>query len=63
MVGWHHLHEFEQIQGDGKGQGSLACFKGSNTTQQLSNNTVIKRSGTGSRSRLSDCFLPNSVFW
>ena len=28
MVGWHHQlngHEFEQISGDCKGQGSLAC--------------------------------------
>ena len=28
MVGWHHQlhrHEFEQIPGDGKGQGSLVC--------------------------------------
>ena len=28
MVGWHHLldaHEFEQVPGDGDGQGSLAC--------------------------------------
>ena len=28
MIGWHHwlnVHEFEQILGDGKGQGSLAC--------------------------------------
>ena len=28
MVGWHHQlkgHEFEQILGDGKGQGSLSC--------------------------------------
>ena len=28
MVGWHHRldgHEFEQIPGDGEGQGSLAC--------------------------------------
>ena len=28
MVGWHHRlhgHEFEQAQGDGEGQGSLAC--------------------------------------
>ena len=27
MVGWHHQlngHEFEQTQGDGEGQGSLA---------------------------------------
>ena len=29
MVGWHHWlngHEFEQSPGDGKGQGSLACY-------------------------------------
>ena len=28
MVEWHHQlvrHEFEQVPGDGKGQGSLAC--------------------------------------
>ena len=28
MVGWHHRlsgHEFEQTQGDGEGQGRLAC--------------------------------------
>ena len=28
MVGWHHCfngHEFEQVQGDGEGQGGLAC--------------------------------------
>ena len=28
MVGWHYRlngHEFEQIPGDGEGQGSLAC--------------------------------------
>ena len=28
MVGWHHRlngHEFEQAQGDGEGEGSLAC--------------------------------------
>ena len=28
MVGWYHQlneHEFEQIQGDSEGQGSLAC--------------------------------------
>ena len=28
MVGWHHRlngHEFEQILGDGEGQGSLVC--------------------------------------
>ena len=28
MVGWHHRlngHEFEQVPGDGEGQGSLVC--------------------------------------
>ena len=28
MVGWHHGlsgHEFEQVPGDGEGQGSLEC--------------------------------------
>ena len=46
MVGWHHQingHEFEQILGDRKGQGSLVCcspwgHKESDTTQQLNNN-------------------------
>ena len=31
IAGWHHWlngHEFEQAPGDGKGQGSLACFLG-----------------------------------
>ena len=45
MVGWHHWlngHEFEQTQGDGEGQGSLACCspqgqKESDTTEQLNN--------------------------
>ena len=29
MVGWHYRlngHEFEQILGDGEGQGSLVCY-------------------------------------
>ena len=41
MVGWHHQlngHEFEQVPGDGKGQGSLVCYspwgcKESDTTE------------------------------
>ena len=41
MVGWYHQlkgHEFEQIPGDGNGQGSLACcsqlgHKGHNMTK------------------------------
>ena len=30
MISWHHRfngHKFEQAQGDGEGQGSLACCK------------------------------------
>ena len=43
MVGWHHRCEFEQIRGDGEGQGSLACCspwgcKESDTTEPLNNN-------------------------
>ena len=46
MVGWHHQlygHEFEQTQGDGKGQGSLECcslwgHKESDTTKCLNDN-------------------------
>ena len=45
MVGWHHQlngHEFEQTQGDSKGQGSLACCspwgrKESDMTDRLNN--------------------------
>ena len=45
MVGWHHWlngHEFEQVPGDGGGQGNLACCsprgcKESDTTEELSN--------------------------
>ena len=46
MVGWHHWpngHEFEQVLGDGEGQGSLACFspwdhKELDMTERLNNN-------------------------
>ena len=45
MVGWHHRlsqHEFEQVLGNGEGQGSLACsspwdHKESDMTKQLNN--------------------------
>ena len=55
MVGLHHQinrHESEQIPGDGKGQGSLACCspwgcKDSNMTQQLNNNNYCHNSGSG----------------
>ena len=57
MVGWHHRlngHKFEQVPGDGDGQGGLAyCspwgHKESDTTEQLNNKsklqTVNKRQG------------------
>ena len=43
MVGWHHQfngHEFEQVPGDGEGQGSLVCCspwgcKESDMTEQV----------------------------
>ena len=49
MVGWHHQlngHEFEQTQGDGEGQGSLACcspwgHKESDMTEQLNYNIFV----------------------
>ena len=49
MVGWHHRrngHKFEQAQGDGEGQGSLAwCspwgHKESDKTEQLNNNNWL----------------------
>ena len=50
MVGWYHQrngHEFEQMPGDSKGQGSLACYsswghKESDMTEQLNNNGIYK---------------------
>ena len=50
MVGWHHQlngHEFEQTQGDGEGQGCLACChpwacKESDMTEWLNNNKSQK---------------------
>ena len=49
MVGWHHWlneHEFEQMLGDGEGQGSLACChpwgcKDSDMTEWLNSNNNI----------------------
>ena len=46
MIGWHHRpngHEFEQVLGDGEGQGSLVyCspwgHKESDTTERLNSN-------------------------
>ena len=58
MVGWHHQlngHEFEQTQGDSKGQGSLVCcspwgHKELDTTQQMNdnnNNQKLRRGKEG----------------
>ena len=49
IVGWHHQlngHEFEQVLGDGEGQGSLVCCspwdrKESDMTEQLNNKNFI----------------------
>ena len=49
MVGWHHQlngHEFEQTPRDGKGQGSLVCWrpldhKESDTTEHVCAQDVI----------------------
>ena len=51
MVGWHHKldeYKFEQAQGDGEGQGSLACCspwgrKESDTTEQLNQKKNYKQ--------------------
>ena len=50
MFGWHYCfngHEFEQVLGDGEGQGSQACCsswgqKESDMTEQLSNNKIVQ---------------------
>ena len=49
MGGWYRFngHEFEQVPGDGDGQGSLACCspwccKELNTTEQLNNSNCLK---------------------
>jgi len=48
MLGWHHRlnrNEFEQIPGNGDGQGGLSCcspwgHKESDTTERLNNTTI-----------------------
>ena len=49
MVGWHHQlngHKFEQVPGDGEGQGGLTCCspwgrKDSDTSERLNNKTEM----------------------
>ena len=51
MVGWHHRlngHEFEPTLRNSEGQGRLVCYspwgcKGSETTEQLKNNSIVDR--------------------
>ena len=55
VVGWHHCldgHEFEQTQGDNKGQGSLVCcspqgHKELDTTQQMNDNNNNQKLARG----------------
>ena len=62
MVRWHHClngYEFEQIPGDGEGQGSLACcrslgHKELDTTERL-NSSNVKLSAAGLTSTLRLC--------
>ena len=57
MVGWRHEvdgREFKQTQGDGEGQGSLACCspwsqKESDMTEELNNNPQYKARGCEGR--------------
>ena len=52
MIGWHHRlngHEFEQVVGDGEGQGSLVCcspwgHKELYMTEQLNNSLGLTQS-------------------
>ena len=55
MAGWRprlNGHEFEQMPGDGEGQGGLACCspwggKESDTTERLTNNNLLQREAPG----------------
>ena len=70
MVGWHHWHnghEFEQAQGVGDGQGSLACcspwgHRELDTTEQL-NWTELKPSRWFWQRWSKIYSLGNSAFW
>ena len=64
MVGWHHwlsAYEFEQILGDGEGQGSLVCYsswgsKEWDMTEWLSNNNMF------SSSKCTRSYLPFGLY-
>ena len=66
MVRWHHQldgHEFEQVLGNGEGQGSLACCsqwccKELDTTKQLNNTEHgVQLLALYSRFSLVTCFM------
>ena len=49
MVGWHHRlnrHEFEQVRGDGEGQGGLACWQ----THGVAESDLIDRLNNNNKS-------------
>ena len=62
IVGWHQRlngHEFEQVPGDGEGQGSPACYSSqghneSDMTEGLNNNDTGFRKICGSQGILED---------
>ena len=65
MVGWHHQlngHEFEQVPGDGEGQGSLVCCIpwGRRVGHDLVAEHQRKRTDTDTRSTQSH---PQSSRW
>ena len=70
VVGWHHQfdgHEFEQTPGDSEGKGSLEYCNSSGckelgTTEQLNNNTLIKKKKTSCSTRtLSNTIHKNKL--
>ena len=70
MVGWHHWldgHEFKQTPGDGKGQGSLACWDLPGATKswtRLSNWTTATNMYWDGEIREKDSFtLRNWLMW
>ena len=72
MVGWYHWlygYEFEQVLGDGKGQGSLACcslwgHNESDTTEWLnnSNNWITLLSSRNERNTINQLYFNKISF-